>query len=141
MIIPHLYDALYSLIFRCYYHFCRHCRPGGLKWTSSHSPPFSLIRSLKHSAEFFFAHVRAAFLRPEGAVLPPVLPALVGSSGLEPPTSCLSGTRSNLLSYEPVFLFRTSSALSRLAAPPGALVEMKGIEPLTPCLQGRCSPS
>ena len=30
---------------------------------------------------------------------------LVGSSGLEPPTSCLSGTRSNLLSYEPVFLF------------------------------------
>ena len=27
---------------------------------------------------------------------------LVGSSGLEPPTSCLSGTRSNLLSYEPV---------------------------------------
>ena len=29
---------------------------------------------------------------------------LVGSSGLEPPTSCLSGTRSNLLSYEPVSL-------------------------------------
>ena len=28
--------------------------------------------------------------------------ALVGSSGLEPPTSCLSGMRSNLLSYEPV---------------------------------------
>ncbi len=27
---------------------------------------------------------------------------LVGSSGLEPPTSCLSGMRSNLLSYEPV---------------------------------------
>ena len=27
---------------------------------------------------------------------------LVGSSGLEPPTSCLSGTRSNLLSYEPI---------------------------------------
>ena len=25
----------------------------------------------------------------------------MGSSGLEPPTSCLSGTRSNLLSYEP----------------------------------------
>ena len=31
---------------------------------------------------------------------------LVGSSGLEPPTSCLSGTRSNLLSYEPVSCFR-----------------------------------
>ena len=27
---------------------------------------------------------------------------LVGSSGLEPPTSRLSGARSNLLSYEPV---------------------------------------
>ena len=32
---------------------------------------------------------------------------LVGPSGLEPPTSCLSGTRSNLLSYEPMWLFRT----------------------------------
>ena len=31
---------------------------------------------------------------------------LVGSSGLEPPTSCLSGMRSNLLSYEPVDYFR-----------------------------------
>ena len=29
---------------------------------------------------------------------------LVGSSGVEPPTSCLSGMRSNLLSYEPVCL-------------------------------------
>ena len=27
--------------------------------------------------------------------------SLVGPSGLEPPTSCLSGTRSNLLSYDP----------------------------------------
>ena len=31
------------------------------------------------------------------------LTSLVGPSGLEPPTSCLSGTRSNHLSYEPVF--------------------------------------
>ena len=30
--------------------------------------------------------------------------AMVGPSGLEPPTSCLSGTRSNLLSYEPMWL-------------------------------------
>ena len=30
------------------------------------------------------------------------LAVLVGPSGLEPPTSCLSGTRSNLLSYEPI---------------------------------------
>ena len=29
---------------------------------------------------------------------------MVGPSGLEPPTSCLSGTRSNLLSYEPMQL-------------------------------------
>ena len=29
---------------------------------------------------------------------------LVGSSGVEPPTSCLSGMRSNLLSYEPLLL-------------------------------------
>ena len=33
-----------------------------------------------------------------------VKPTLVGSSGLEPPTSRLSGARSNQLSYEPVRL-------------------------------------
>ena len=36
---------------------------------------------------------------------------LVGSSGVEPPTSCLSGMRSNLLSYEPISL---ASPLDRL---------------------------
>ena len=36
--------------------------------------------------------------------LPSWLTPLVGPSGLEPPTSCLSGTRSNLLSYEPIRL-------------------------------------
>ena len=35
------------------------------------------------------------------------LSLLVGPSGLEPPTSCLSGTRSNHLSYEPLFAFGT----------------------------------
>ena len=55
---------------------------------------------------------------------PPIAFAiLVGSSGFEPPTSRLSGARSNQLSYEP------------------ALVEMNGIEPMTPCLQSRCSPN
>ena len=34
--------------------------------------------------------------------------ALVGSSGLEPPTSRLSGARSNHLSYEPVSLSAAS---------------------------------
>ena len=56
---------------------------------------------------------------------------LVGSSGLEPPTSRLSGVRSNHLSYEPLFgiFFHM------------LMVEMNGIEPMTPCLQSRCSPS
>ena len=36
---------------------------------------------------------------------------MVGPSGLEPPTSCLSGTRSNLLSYEPL---RRDSHLSAI---------------------------
>ena len=38
--------------------------------------------------------------------------ALVGPSGLEPPTSCLSGTRSNLLSYEPMWLVSDYSHLN-----------------------------
>ena len=37
--------------------------------------------------------------------------SLVGPSGLEPPTSCLSGTRSNLLSYEPMWLVSDFSHL------------------------------
>ena len=74
--------------------------------------------------------------------------ALVGPSGLEPPTSCLSGTRSNLLSYEPISLFALFHFLKKrnLKAPflgrrNLRLVEMMGFEPMTPCLQGRCSPS
>ena len=38
---------------------------------------------------------------------------LVGSSGLEPPTSRLSGARSNHLSYEPIQFF----GVSRLSSP------------------------
>ena len=72
---------------------------------------------------------------------------LVGSSGVEPPTSCLSGMRSNLLSYEPLLLTQPRSTFDlrfksyeplRFFQP---MVEMKGFEPLTPCLQGRCSPN
>ena len=59
---------------------------------------------------------------------------LVGSSGLEPPTSRLSGARSNRLSYEPIWFFH-GSGVSR------PLVEMNGFEPMTPCLQSRCSPN
>ena len=59
---------------------------------------------------------------------------LVGLSGLEPPTSRLSGVCSNLLSYKPMVLCGF-----KLTFKP--LVEINGIEPLTPCLQSRCSPS
>ena len=43
------------------------------------------------------------------------LSCLVGPSGLEPPTSCLSGTRSNHLSYEPLFPFCTISMTFRIS--------------------------
>ena len=66
-------------------------------------------------------------------------PKMVGSSGLEPPTSRLSGVRSNHLSYEPMLL--SSVCLSYLSLFLSEVVEMNGIEPMTPCLQSRCSPS
>ena len=59
---------------------------------------------------------------------------VVGTSGFEPPTSRLSGARSNQLSYAPV-------RYAVLLAPSFCLVEMMGFEPMTPCLQGRCSPN
>ena len=77
---------------------------------------------------------------------------LLGSSGLEPPTSRLSGARSNQLSYEPA-----GRPASKLGFLPALLesdlttiwsslgftirLEMMGFEPMTPCLQGRCSPN
>ena len=91
-------------------------------------------------------------------------PAVVGSNGLEPSTSRLSGVRSNHLSYEPMFVavrchsfgqpvclrlvlypFRdyvscVSQFLNRVLLG-AAVVEMNRIELSTPCLQGRCSPS
>ena len=88
---------------------------------------------------------------------------LVGLSGLEPPTSRLSGVRSNRLSYKPISWFERwflplcpfpASDLSTIRAqcqflnlapyrslPSAGLVEMNGFEPMTPCLQSRCSPS
>ena len=53
----------------------------------------------------------------------------LGLSGLEPPTSRLSGVRSNRLSYKPI------PSGSRLK------METERFELLTPCLQGRCSPN
>ena len=51
------------------------------------------------------------------------LSGLVGSNGLGPSTSRLSGVCSNQLSYEPI------------------MVEVIGFEPMTSCLQGRRSTS
>ena len=42
---------------------------------------------------------------------PSVLPPPMGLSGLEPPTSRLSGVRSNRLSYKPFFIIRQPPAL------------------------------
>ena len=80
--------------------------------------------------------------------------SVVGPSGLEPPTSCLSGTRSNLLSYEPMQFVVSLPWFSSFGLPsseepdtrsrfPGfpGLVEMMRFELMTPCLQGRCSPN
>ena len=44
------------------------------------------------------------------------LAAVVGSSGLEPPTSRLSGVRSNHLSYEPISI-RTSGVSIHILSP------------------------
>ena len=94
---------------------------------------------------------------------------LVGSNGLEPSTSRLSGVCSNQLSYEPM-LFRSRLRFPQTSVCRGGhfdsfrskhremsseffclwplfgrgslpLVEVSGFEPLTPCLQGRCSTS
>ena len=54
---------------------------------------FSLSYSV-FKVHFFFPSLQLRLSPP---------PPLVGSSGLEPPTSRLSGARSSLLSYEPVF--------------------------------------
>ena len=72
--------------------------------------PFSLYLFRNRCQKIFFFIFSYPFL-------------MVGTSGLEPPTSRLSGVRSNHLSYAP------------------SLVEMRRIELLTPCLQSRCSPS
>ena len=68
---------------------------------------------------FSFLHLQMKFW----ALSNPNPFGLVGSNGLGPSTSRLSGVCSNQLSYEPM------------------MVEVIGFEPMTPCLQGRCSTS
>ena len=64
-----------------------------LAYRSFHPPELTLLSffSLEESTRSLYAMLN--FSKPYGFV--------VGPSGLEPPTSCLSGTRSNLLSYDP----------------------------------------
>ena len=73
----------------------------------------------------------------------------MGLSGLEPPTSRLSGVRSNRLSYKPfsacffsphLFPVDSFSFYFRPLLSFGPM-ETKRFELSTPCLQGRCSPS
>ena len=59
--------------------------------------------------------------------------SLMGLSGLEPPTSRLSGVRSNRLSYKPSVVSDARKFSFRM--------ETKRFELSTPCLQGRCSPN
>ena len=62
--------------------------------------------------------------------LSPYLYDVVGSNGFEPSTSRLSGARSSLLSYEPMYHRRLA-----------LVVEMKRFELSTSCVQGRRSPN
>ena len=92
----------------------------------------------------------------ESLTISSTLPYLLGLSGLEPPTSRLSGARSNQLSYkpmaavpQPVFVVLEAVFFRHpLTVKPvrsylviRSRMEMMGFEPMTPCLQGRCSPN
>ena len=94
------FNCFKSLMRSCKFFSCKRClrnlvslgsKPS-LGWPkfSSHSPQNCLYLTVKH---LFTWSISAADPR-----------LLVGPSGLEPPTSCLSGTRSNHLSYEPLYI-------------------------------------
>ena len=63
-----------------------------------------LISQLKNLLNTTICFVSFFFIRFSMNACYALVWTLVGPSGLEPPTSCLSGTRSNLLSYEPMWL-------------------------------------
>ena len=77
---------------------------GGLKWTRV---------TLQRTASYTQAlRARLIHLTPRRLAT-----ALVGSSGLEPPTSRLSGARSNQLSYEPMCMVCSHSSFARRPFP------------------------
>ena len=83
---------------------CRFNLPSGS--TSSHTLPCGLCVSRRFALQAFTWISSGLFtLCFQKASFPNCLRVypLVGSSGLEPPTSRLSGVRSNHLSYEPMF--------------------------------------
>ena len=91
---------------------------------------------------FFTSRIQYSLFNFQVTVVHNSLCTVVGTSGLEPPTSRLSGVRSNHLSYAPIwFSVSLRSSLLFAQSSPWALVEMRRIELLTPCLQSRCSPS
>ena len=55
---------------------------------------------------------------------------MVGLRGLEPPTSRLSGVRSNHLSYKPMLVFGDRSSFLRLPTPFGGDEEDRTPDPL-----------
>ena len=73
---------------------------GGLKLESLSNVPRTYMRGIE------------AF-----GLIPTTFVVLVGSSGLEPPTSRLSGVRSNHLSYEPISYFGVSRSLASFVSP------------------------
>ena len=88
-----------------------------------------------------FLAISAIFIQFLRCILNSAFTVLVGLSGLEPPTSRLSGVRSNRLSYKPISTVWSKSLPNPFFVTFRLLVEICGIEPQTPCLQGRCSPS
>ena len=102
----------------------------------SNKTTFCLANSAAHkNFRPFIAYAKFYFIKfcKRGRLL-----LLVGLRGLEPPTSRLSGVRSNHLSYKPMLVFGDGRRFFVFRRP---VVEMRRIELLTPCLQGRCSPS
>ena len=137
--------ALLSLTFRCVLktHRLQSCSNHfllGSLWRYHHTLQFNVMVSLLFcliSCDFSqlscFTFLIISLFSFQGAIS--AFQPVVGSNGLEPSTSRLSGVRSNHLSYEPI-----SVAVLRHFST-AYLVEMNRIELSTPCLQGRCSPS